>query len=429
MSLNQKHFIKISEPFDEKLCFVIIPFEGEFDELYKKAIKPTIIELGLECIRGDEIYSTGFIIDQIWYYIQKAGIIIADLSDKNSNVFYELGLAHALNKNVILITQSITSIPFDLRQLRFIEYENTQSGVHKLKDSLLDVLKLFKNEKLIYFDITKKIVKKSNEPRGFDDLKGLAIGKKGKIYSSDAGNHKIHIISSEFKFETSFGIKGSESGTFDSPRGIAIDNDSNIYVVDRNNGRIQKFDQKGNFLYQFGLGNEQSLLKEPWGISTDKFNNVYVSSARTHQIKKFDMDGRFIKCWGGFGKGNGQFNNPLGIAIDKFQNIYVVDNLNNRIQKFDIDGNYLLEWGTFGDEPGQLIGPYAIAIFDQTVFIAESTNFRIQLFDLNGNYLGKLQTKPENMFYSCSGLAIDEEGNIFLSNTEMHHIIKLTGNL
>ena len=283
----------------------------------------------------------------------------------------------------------------------------------------------FQNQELIYFDLIKTVMKKNIRSSDIDNLRGLSIGKKGRIYISDMGNNSIHIFSSEFKYETSFGNKGSEPGNFNGPRGIAIDTDDNVYVVDRDNSRIQKFDYTGNFIDQFGSEDERSLLVIPWGISIDKFDNIYVSSAGSNQIKKFDKNGRLIKYWGESGKGEGQFNNPLGIAIDKFQNVYIADNLNNRIQKFDQEGNYLLEWGTYGDEPGQMNNPYAIAIFNEILYVAEPINFRIQIFDLNGNYMGKLQTKPENIFFSCKGLAVDNEGDFYISNTEMHHIIQL----
>ena len=142
MKSNQNLFTKISEPVDENLCFVLMPFRPDLDELYKKTIQPTIKGLGMGCIRADEIYRVGYIIDQIWYYIQVAGIIIADLTNRNPNVLYELGLAHASDKKVVLLTQSIEDIPFDLRHLRCIEYDNTPRGVQKLKHSLIETLKL-----------------------------------------------------------------------------------------------------------------------------------------------------------------------------------------------------------------------------------------------------------------------------------------------
>jgi DNA-binding beta-propeller fold protein YncE len=281
-------------------------------------------------------------------------------------------------------------------------------------------------ERPIYFDLIKMIKKKKFELSEINELRGIAIGKEGNIYISDIGNNRIHIFSSKFNYEKSFGKTGSESGNLNGPRGIAIDNDNKIYVVDRDNSRINKFDCIGNFIDQFGSEDEKSLLVIPWGICIDKFDNIYVSSAGSHQIKKFDKKGRLIKYWGELGKGEGQFKNPLGIAIDKFQNVYIADNLNNRIQKFDQEGNFILKWGTYGDEPGQINNPYAITIYGKIVYVVESINFRIQLFDLDGNYIGKLQTKPENMFFSCKGIAIDNNGDLYLSNTEMHHIVQLT---
>ncbi len=425
MKLNKKLFTKISEPVDENLCFVLMPFRPEMEEIYEDIIQPTIKELGMECRLAKEIYSVGPIIDQIWYCIQLAGIIIADLTNRNPNVFYELGLAHASDKKVILLTQSIEDVPFDLRHLRCIEYDNTPRGAKKLKQSLIETLKSPQEEKPIPFRVVKKIGDRGSGPGEFNGLRGLAVGKEGRIYVSDKDNHRIQIFTSEFKFERSFGVKGSEPGQFDGPRGIAIDNDGNVYVADTGNKRIQKFDYAGNFIDQFGYEDEQSLLIHPWGLSIDKIGNIYVSSARGHKIQKFDNKGLFIKYWGGFGKGDNQFYNPLGVAIDKFQNVYVADYGNNRIQKFDLDGNFLLKWGASRYEPGEITRPHALAIYDSIIYVTEAANFRIQLFGLNGNYLGTLQTVPEIVFYDiCKGLAADSKGDIYVAKTDQ--IIKLT---
>jgi hypothetical protein len=77
----------------------------------------------LEPRRTDDLYRPSSIINDIWTYIKDAKILLADLTGKNPNVFYELGLAHALAKPVILITELIGDIPFGLRALRVIEYE------------------------------------------------------------------------------------------------------------------------------------------------------------------------------------------------------------------------------------------------------------------------------------------------------------------
>lgn len=105
-----------------KTCFVIMPFEDTLDTYYSKLIKPAIGEMEYTVKRADEIYSTQAIIDDITNEIEKADIIIADATGKNPNVNYELGYAHALKKNVIIISQTTNDIPFDYRHKRAIIY-------------------------------------------------------------------------------------------------------------------------------------------------------------------------------------------------------------------------------------------------------------------------------------------------------------------
>lgn len=108
------------------LCFVLMPFRPPLDEIYDQIIKPTIETMcNMECRRADDIYSSKPVIGDIWEYIQKAEIIIADLTGKNPNVLYELGLSHALCKRVILLAPSTEDVPFDLRHFRFIIYEQS----------------------------------------------------------------------------------------------------------------------------------------------------------------------------------------------------------------------------------------------------------------------------------------------------------------
>jgi len=105
-----------------------MPFDNRFNPIYENIIKKVIKKFGLNCKRADEIFGTEPIIKYIWEHIKKARILIADITGRNANVFYELGLAHAINKEVILITQNIRDIPFDLKHYRCIVYEDSVAG-------------------------------------------------------------------------------------------------------------------------------------------------------------------------------------------------------------------------------------------------------------------------------------------------------------
>lgn len=133
---DRNHFPRSSEPRDMSKCFVMMPIKKGFDEVYDHIIKPLLADIGINAVRGDEIFSSNPIIEDIWREIQSAGWIIADLTERNPNVLYELGLAHGINRDVILLTQKINDVPFDLQHWRCIEYSQTIEGGEKLKDNL-----------------------------------------------------------------------------------------------------------------------------------------------------------------------------------------------------------------------------------------------------------------------------------------------------
>src|SRR4051812_35028355 len=104
-------------------CFALMPFSPEFDDIYNYGIKESCKNADAYCERVDEQIYHERILDRIYNQIAKADLIIADMTGRNPNVFYEVGYAHALNKPTILLTQNLEDIPFDLKHFPHIIYD------------------------------------------------------------------------------------------------------------------------------------------------------------------------------------------------------------------------------------------------------------------------------------------------------------------
>lgn len=113
--------------------FVLMPFHADFDDVYKLGIKAACIESGAYCERVDEQIFHNSILSRIYNQISKADIIVADMTGRNPNVFYEVGYAHAMGKQVVLLTKMAEDIPFDLKHYPHIVYG---SSISHLKDEL-----------------------------------------------------------------------------------------------------------------------------------------------------------------------------------------------------------------------------------------------------------------------------------------------------
>lgn len=144
-----------------KTCFVIMPYENKLSTYYSKIIKPVMEEMRYSVIRADEIYGIQPIIDDITNGIKNADVLIADVTGRNPNVNYELGYAHALNKDVVIISQNIDDIPFDYKHRRSIIYDVTMvDWQEKLVDSLHNTVKVL--EKKIHNQNAEKLSSKAN---------------------------------------------------------------------------------------------------------------------------------------------------------------------------------------------------------------------------------------------------------------------------
>jgi hypothetical protein len=139
-----------------KTAFVIMPFDDEIaNDVYELSTKPICMEFDLDARRADEIFTPNPILDDIVAAIEESTVIIADISGKNPNVFYELGRSHMLKRTqTILIThEEYNGTPFDIAHFRIIKYKNTISGKAIHENQLRRTLQhLLRDYKVIYED-------------------------------------------------------------------------------------------------------------------------------------------------------------------------------------------------------------------------------------------------------------------------------------
>jgi hypothetical protein len=120
---------------DAKLVTVMMPFDAGFNGVFS-ALQSAVSATNMRCLRADDIWDDDVIIQDVVKLIGTARVVICDLTGKNANVFYEAGIAHTLGRDVILIAQQESDIPFDLRHIRYIKYLPNGQGLSELAEKV-----------------------------------------------------------------------------------------------------------------------------------------------------------------------------------------------------------------------------------------------------------------------------------------------------
>jgi hypothetical protein len=116
--------------------FVLMPFRQEMTTIYADHIVRVAEALKLTVMRADDLFGSSMIMTDVWCMMSGAALIIADLTGKNPNVFYELGVAHTIGKPAVIISQRIDDVPFDLRHLRALIYAYDVPGMRAFEQKL-----------------------------------------------------------------------------------------------------------------------------------------------------------------------------------------------------------------------------------------------------------------------------------------------------
>lgn len=124
---------------ERDLIFVLTPFHPTYKKQFE-VIASVCNSLGLKAMRGDEEFVQGDVFPHILRLIARARIVVANIDGRNPNVFYELGIAHAMGKPVILIAPSPEDVPFDIRTKRLVLFQSLDELREKLKDELARVV-------------------------------------------------------------------------------------------------------------------------------------------------------------------------------------------------------------------------------------------------------------------------------------------------
>ena len=108
---------------DDRSCFVLMPFGGIWDQYYAQIYEPAIQQAGLVAVRADDVFRAGSVLQDIVALLLQSSVVLADISEGNRNVHYELGLAHALGKPTVLVAPKGLQLFFDVGQERMLSYE------------------------------------------------------------------------------------------------------------------------------------------------------------------------------------------------------------------------------------------------------------------------------------------------------------------
>lgn len=172
----------------EKTCFVIMPIadhpdyeKDHFDRVYEYLIKPACQAVGYQAVRADDSKASHMIMFDILKKIVECDMAICDLSTKNANVFYELGLRQAFNKKTILITDGKEKEPFDVTGFRYIKYSSSLR-IDTVNKNIIDISKMLKEtEQADENDINSVVSLLKIQPANIDKSKDVQLSKESTI--------------------------------------------------------------------------------------------------------------------------------------------------------------------------------------------------------------------------------------------------------
>ncbi|MBE6473415.1 MAG: hypothetical protein E7Z99_07605 [Coriobacteriaceae bacterium] len=131
---------RIEQTIDTSLVTAMMPFRPDFDDV-RETMRQACANTGRTLKAADDIWESSVLIQDVINLIATSCMVIVDFTGKNPNVFYETGVAHALGKEVIPITQSLDDVPFDLQHHRVLRYDNNTDGRMQLQAKLEDRMK------------------------------------------------------------------------------------------------------------------------------------------------------------------------------------------------------------------------------------------------------------------------------------------------
>ena len=241
------------------------------------------------------------------------------------------------------------------------------------------------------------------------------------------------------------------------PAGIVFDTAGNLYIADSFNSRVRKIDTNGNISTIAGTGDfgyfgdtntaTKAGLNRPYSLAIDKSGNIYIADAYNDVVRKVTTSSGIMSTFAGnstqgLGGDGGAatgalLDTPTGVVFDAAGNLYIVDTGNNRIRKVGTDGNINTFAGSgnvaFSGDGGPAVGaglnkPQGIAIDNAgNVFVSDTLNHRVRKITPdgtittvagNGNGTEAGDGGPATLasLYYPKGLAVDRSGNLFISD-------------
>ena len=140
LSMVVEPIFGLPDKIDQLDVFVLMPFKEDMRPVYEDHIKPTCAELKLSVRRADDFFTAHSVVRDVWAAIASARLIVADCTDRN--LFYEIGLAHAIGQPTVLLTQRAEDVPFDLRHLRYISYQLTPRGMKEFEATFKQAVRI-----------------------------------------------------------------------------------------------------------------------------------------------------------------------------------------------------------------------------------------------------------------------------------------------
>ncbi|MEC8186276.1 MAG: NHL repeat-containing protein, partial [SAR324 cluster bacterium] len=285
-----------------------------------------------------------------------------------------------------------------------------------------------------------------------DGPTGVVQDSKGNLYICEYSGRKILKIDKTGTITSiGTGVNGSndgpsESATFDTPNDLAIDAQDNIYVADYGSNLIRKIDPLG---YVSTIA-PNATFQGPHGIVVDEAGNIFVADRGGNKIRKIDTEGN-VSDFAGSGEAKSEdgqgtdasFDGPFYLDLDASGNLYVTEYWSNLIRKISPGGlvSTFAGTGMAGSQDGDrstatFNGPNGIALDEEgNVYVSENINHQIRKIDQDGHVttlVGLLSPGSEDgdvaqaSFNQPHGMTFDDLGNLYVADYNTDLIRKIT---